>query len=420
MAPLRVLYGTALVLCSAQAPPEPYDPATVMTVVNVSADAVRKGAVFPDGSPWSYQLNLTGSTGWIIHLSGGGWNFMKNSSSSSYGSDGLTLGVHGDTAGCYGICDGIMSNSAVNNPDFFAYNKVFIAIGDATSFTGDRWGDMKARGKRGLDAVLADLADRFDLAVATDVVLTGGSSGGLATYLVCDRVAAQLLALGSSRKSPQSPMRYACLADAGFFLDHNDTQGQPTTSPQFAESFYAWNSSGGTNQACVAHYLPKGQEWKCIFAQYVLPFVRSRLFIMQTLYDSWQMHNILELPCASYGADLSKCDAQAMAQVQAYGGSMRELLAPALQDPTSGVYAPSCIAHCQSVMNEHDEALWYWPGRWAINASTTLLQADDQLLYPRETFGDWFFGRAPSPEANAVMQRCDWGSECNTLCPLFT
>jgi hypothetical protein len=37
---------------------------------------------------------------------------------------------------------------------------------------------------------------------------------------------------------------YTCLADAGFFMDYPNSP----QSPKFEESFYAWNSSAGTNQ----------------------------------------------------------------------------------------------------------------------------------------------------------------------------
>ncbi len=59
-----------------------------------------------------------------------------------------------------------------------------------------------------------------------------------------------------------SSTEFSCLADAGFFLDHPDISGSPSTSPQFEESFYAWNSSGGTNQGCIAHYEPLGTPEK--------------------------------------------------------------------------------------------------------------------------------------------------------------
>ena len=118
------------------------------------------------------------------------------------------------------------------------------------------------------------------MGAASAVILTGGSSGGLATYLTCDRVGAMV-------KSRNSSTRFSCLADAGLFLDHPDYRNQPSTSPEFEESFYAWNSTGGTNQDCIAHY--RGTPEKCIFAQYVLPFIKSELFVMQNLYDSWQV-----------------------------------------------------------------------------------------------------------------------------------
>lgn len=353
-------------------------------------------------------------------MSGGGWNFLKNTSAAvNFRADGFEQRGAGPTTegdrseggslgGCYGTCDGIMSNDEGANPDFFGYNKVFIPIGDRTSFTADRWGGNPLyRGKRILDSAIADMSARYNLSLATHVVLTGGSSGGLATYLNCDRVAAML----------SSTTSYACLADAGYFMDHTTMTGaQSAVSQDFRESYYAWNSSAGTNQACVAHYAPLGTPELCIFAQYVLPFIQSRFFIMQNLYDSWQLHNIYGWHCASYNTDLSKCDAEDMAALNKYGADMRVLLADAVAAPVTGMYATSCIAHCQSIENEHPEALWHWEGRWGIEGKSAALPVT-AVQYPRETFGAWFFGRSPQ---YTVEQRCDWGPACNAMCPDFT
>ena len=167
--------------------------------------------------------------------------------------------------------------------DCAGWNKVFIPIGDRTAFTGDRWGGKPLfRGRRNLDATLADLLLRYNMSAAADVVLTGGSSGGHATYLQCDRV-------GGIVGAGAPGARFACLADAGFFLFHDTaTPGVPAaTNEEFAESFYAWNSSAAVNAGCLAHYAPLGTPEKCIFAQHVLPFIKSRLFVMQNLYDRY-------------------------------------------------------------------------------------------------------------------------------------
>jgi len=151
---------------------------------------------------------------------------------------------------------------------------------------------------------------------------------------------------------------------------------------------------------------------------------------MRTRLLSWQLANILGLRCSTYNKDLSQCGAADMEQVQKYGADMRALLAGAVANPAVGVYATSCIAHCQSVENEHPQALWHWPGRWGINGTTAGL-TDGAMRYPRGTFGDWYFGRhaaqavageddPAAPLPHTVEQLCDWGPSCNALCPLFT
>ena len=259
--------------------PAPVNPPTTMTTVEVP-NALARGAVLPDGKPFAYTLNYRpNATGWIIHMSGGGWAFLKNASRQARAPQlkAMLDGVASDTAasgsaGCYGICDGIMSNDPVVNPDFATWNKVFIPIGDRSAFTADRWsGNPLFRGKRNLDATIDDLMTRFNMTRATHVVLTGGSSGGHATYLNCDRVASMV-----ARRAPA--VEYACLADAGFFIKHDTVAGVPAaTNSEFEQSFYAWNSSAAINKDCLAHYSALGTPEQCIFSQNVLPFIKSRV-----------------------------------------------------------------------------------------------------------------------------------------------
>ena len=63
-----------------------------------------------------------------------------------------------------------------------SYNKVFVPI-SGTSFTGDRTSDKPhpVRGARILKSVIGYLQFKFGMSAASDVIITGGSSGGLAT-----------------------------------------------------------------------------------------------------------------------------------------------------------------------------------------------------------------------------------------------
>ena len=214
---------------------------------------------------------------------------------------------------------------------------------------------------------------------AAEVILTGGSSGGLAVYLTCDRVAGLVAAANATT-------RYTCLADAGYFLyvsisalccapllpsssacyelaiawracracrrDHPDINGKPSTSPQFTESFHAWNSSGGTNQACIEHYSPLGTPEKCIFAQYVFPFIKSSIFVFQNLYDSWQINNILKIGCSGYNKPMTSCSAAQMEALQKYGATMRTALAPAISNRKVRHVLTCCITFAPRC--------WFW------------------------------------------------------------
>jgi hypothetical protein len=142
-------------------PPLPSpNPPTCMTTVTVPG-SVAAGAVYPDGSAAHYELNYTGSPGWVVHMSGGGWRFMKNTSApAAQGDDssepapltpdgvlfGEALAEGGGPkpcSGCYGSCDGLMSTDASQNPLFHSFNKVFIPI-SGTAFTGAcLWGSYR-------------------------------------------------------------------------------------------------------------------------------------------------------------------------------------------------------------------------------------------------------------------------------------
>lgn len=396
---------------SPQPDPPANNPETLMVNVVVPG-AAAIGAVYPNGEPANYFLNYTGSAGWVIHLSGGGWRFLKPQNGaadasmlSSLTSDGIEHldGSAGDIGHCYGKCDGVLSDDPKINPLFYSFNKVWIPI-SGTSFTGDRASDQPypVRGKRIQEAVIRDLQARYHMNAASDVILTGGSSGGLAVYLTCDRV-------GDLIGKANATTRYTCLADAGFFLDHPDINGKPSQSPSFEESFVAWNSSGGTNQDCIAHYTPLGTPEKCIFAQYVFPFIKSSIFVMQNLYDSWQVNNILRIGCAGYNKPMDSCNAAQMSALEAYGATMRIALSPAIASPKVGIFAPSCIAHCQSVSNEHAAALWEWPARWGIEGLT-----------PQKAFDVWYAAGGVGGTGTKHVQACDWGSSCNPLCPMWT
>ena len=106
------------------------------------------------------------------------------------------------------------------------WNHVWIKYCDGNSFTGDNAsattipasGTQPAttlhwRGSRIIDATIESLLANplRPLFSAVEVVVGGGSAGGLATFIHCDRWAGHF-------RTAQT--HFACLADSGFFLDY--------------------------------------------------------------------------------------------------------------------------------------------------------------------------------------------------------
>ena len=153
---------------------------------------------------------------------------------------------------------GIMSSNATENPFFANWTKVFVRYCDGSSFSSARIGPSNAsgvplhyRGRANLAATLDTLAlpegrDRPGIGAATDVILTGGSAGGLAVFLQLDYVASRLPAVPRVVGQP----------DAGLFADLPNTKGTFAYRASFqgADVPSMWNSTmgGGTNAACLA------------------------------------------------------------------------------------------------------------------------------------------------------------------------
>eukprot|EP01043_Picozoa_sp_COSAG02_P007227 COSAG02_NODE_214_length_28689_cov_34.895523_1_plen_161_part_00 len=116
----------------------------------------------------------------------------------------------------------------------------------------------------------------FDFGSATDVVVSGGSAGALATYLHTDMFRAAL---------PRTTTVVG-MPDAGWFMD-NDISAASGWRAQSIWAASIQNTSASALPACLGRY-GSSEPWKCFFAQYVAPYVQSPLFALQSMYDAYQ------------------------------------------------------------------------------------------------------------------------------------
>ncbi|KAA0163629.1 hypothetical protein FNF31_02790 [Cafeteria roenbergensis] len=335
-AALAATAATASGVCNAH-----FGPATGVadedaTAVFLTDAAKSDGAVCLDGTPGAYYFRpgLPGVNKWYIHHQGGGW---CESPEDCLGRSKTNLGSSSKYPAKASLGGGYFSQDPKENPMMATWNMVFIRYCDGGSFSGSNFTTLNVdgtrlylRGHHILQAVMADLQTR-DIGKATDVVISGCSAGGLATYLHVDEWRSQL----------SQATKVVGLPDSGFFLDVED----PIASEQLGETtpgnyhdglrwvFQAQNASSGVNQDCIEAHRSTGDTWMCMFAEHTAPHIKTPVFALQSKYDSWQSDHVLS----------TKTDAM----MNALGANITSRLqANLLSNPHNGAFLDGCYHHC--------------------------------------------------------------------------
>jgi len=310
-----------------------------------------------DGSPYAFYF-VNGSSDnskWTITIQGGGWCYNETGcygrSKGSLGSS--TKWSHSVGCGCmYYNPDGSRQNDC---------NCVHFPYCDGASFSGYRehaypvsqWppfdngshvpnnATLYMRGIRNLDATLDLLFSKYNLGQAKEMVVTGGSAGGLSTFLHADRIANRLKKQSKDVKVRAAPV-------VGYFLDHDNEVKGPQNYTAWMKYIYTMQNltssdDGGLMPSCVKTF--SGDEFKCFMAPHAQAFVETPYFMLNSKYDAWQMNNILQSACA--GRDGIVCNATQQRDVLAYGQDFMDQFSPVpiAKGGQNGAFITSCICH---------------------------------------------------------------------------
>ena len=251
-----------------------------------------------DGSPGGFYRRPgvgDGAAVWLIEMEGGGWctsvEDCKNRAKTDIGSS-----KKWPSTGCPGMdggSNGMLSNDCETNPHFCNSTGIHMNYADGASFSSaagfDAASGLHFSGAFIFNATVAKLLT-LGLGDAKEIVLKGCSAGGLAVYLHCDLFAAMMKEAGSSA-------RVTCMPDAGFFrMDVPTVTGAPHYTPQ-QQWVYSYQGVVQMDAGCVAAHAATNDTWRCFFAEANLPYITTPLFVTQDTVDSWQMANVLSLPC---------------------------------------------------------------------------------------------------------------------------
>ena len=301
------------------------------------------GARCLDGSPPAHYTLVQDPTRWVIFVEGGGWCFSPQSCAER------ALGGGGSSSHLAAsmVVGGLLSPNATRNPRFFNYSFAFLHYCDGSSHSSNMSAPVPvtppvknvtrvwSRGRPNLAAQIDYLITVEGAAAAAEVIVSGGSAGGLSVFLGLDFVAARF---------PRSA-RVVGAPDAGFFIDapmFNSTDLAFGDALAAADaSTYGAVAAGSLAPACVAAH-----GARCLTADHAAPYVATPWHSMMAAFDLASIDLILFLGCLP-----PACGAAQLGALRAWRPRfLAALLAAVDTFPGNGAYVDSCLVHEQNVV----------------------------------------------------------------------
>ena len=339
------------------------------------------------GSPYGFYFvpSASGkSTAWTLYEEGGGWCYDEDDCAGRATTRLGSSKLFPKSAGCQ--CMNTASDALDED-----CNCIYLPYCDGASFSGYRekpWQGLMHRGIRNLDATIEHALAKLGLDKATDLVLSGSSAGGLATFVhadhVVDKVRAQAPGIAEGA--------FNAVPFVGYFLDHHNAAGDYNSSytGRMEYVYNMQNVSGALSPDCLVAY--PNTPFMCFMSPHLAPFIRTPWWMVNSKYDSWQLGNDLQL--ANYS------NAEFYDDVLAYGEDFLSAAAPIAGMARSGGFVTSCVCHScpwDKLVDDQGVAVYERYAAWRSSGYTK------QRLYV-----DTALPNGGKPSAGQLV---DWGCE---------
>ena len=330
-----------------------------------------------DGSPGAYYEHITpNATKWIFWMQGGGWCYSPNGClGRSHSALGSSTGYAANVSRF--SFAGPMSPDCDVNPQFCDFNLIHLQYCDGASFSGaleepvhvnssGKNSTIYFRGAYIRRAVIQHLISRGLLSTATEVLVGGDSAGGLATFLHADAFKNEL------SSAAKNLTKFKALPVSGYFPMHANYNNQQSYVTRMKAIFeLAGVANGGVNTRCLeAMREESGEDWRCMFAETVTPFINVDTFALQSRMDAWSLPCILaasmeltdscytippftDVPCPT-GPPLQYCfPGNLSVAAISYSDSMldRIVVNPLFSRAGSGIFLSSGFTHSEGIEN---------------------------------------------------------------------
>lgn len=367
-----------------------------------------------DGSAPAYYVRYGKGDGlnkWIVNFSGGSWPFDINQAESRSKTDfGSSLQYPSHMETNANVLSNYLSSDNLINPNMFNWNTIFVKYCDGSSFAGDTVLTTKStvlyfKGKPIRDAVINDLLYNRGMSTASNVLISGSSAGGLSVLLGLD-------AMANTITSANASISVKGLVDSGYFLETEPVHLDPSQRADLSKNmnkpgeidpivnglldfsgamrslFTMANISAGANVECIMKTARTHRDASmCIFAGNLVKHIKTPLFMIQSMYDSWQLTHILG-------------NTRNYSLVNTFGREIvHQITTHLLSKPQHGTFLEACFHHSRmSCSSNREDNCWH--GSSAEMRTVLSTNTIPAPLTPAQAFDQWFHGSLEDHASN--------------------
>ncbi|WZN61152.1 pectin acetylesterase [Chloropicon roscoffensis] len=350
-------------------------------LVLLENDGLKEGAVCLDGSPSGYWFRKGNQENkWLIFIEGGGWCYDERECLSR---SRTFLGSSDAWPRDRPVDRPLFSADPKVNPTFYDWNIVNVGYCDGASFSGNVTDPVVVdgkkiyfRGARILDQVMRHVKEKQGL--SGDVILSGCSAGGLTTILHADKVAAQLSDVTTS---------FRAMPFSGFFPITPNFQGDPWFRVRADNVYKMQRVEPSLNEACLADNADNAEQ-RCFEAEHAYRYIKTPIFLINSLYDAWTVQNI-------YNITSDTVPAKDVPKVVPFLNERSRLVfnlirgAPNYNNVGNGDFLHSCMTHCGGCCTDEGwdkvsvkgETVRDAIGRWVEGGNGNNVRTDDACVY---------------------------------------
>jgi len=229
--------------------------------------------------------------------------------------------------------EGIYYASGLSSNPFKGYTRIYVPYCSQDLHSGLRTATSPATfglyfsGHLIFRAVLDALTSSHGLGAATEVILTGGSAGGIGAWINANYLYSRV---------PQARVTVAPVAGMYFFafpytgVNHTGSELVDFREPAWPGNIALWDSY--IDPSCAAGL--GDRAYACMLSNYSLPYIKTAAFVTEAQTDQVQLEAHDWLPDADHQ------DAPERAYMAQWSANMTQALSP-----LTGFFNPSCYIH---------------------------------------------------------------------------